>query len=68
MAGPVADNFGRRVGMAAGSVCVIVATLMQTFSPKDNIGCFIGGRVIVGIGQGLALSKLNGFDRLQGNI
>lgn len=57
LGGPLADFAGRRVGMAAGSLLVIVATLMQTFSPRGNIGCFIAGRVIIGLGQGLALSK-----------
>lgn len=59
MGGPIADYFGRRVGMASGAVCVIVATFMQTFSPRGQIGCFIAGRVVIGIGQGLALSKLH---------
>jgi MFS family permease len=54
--GPVADYFGRRIGMASGAVFVIVATFMQTFSPRGSIGCFIAGRVFVGIGQGLALT------------
>lgn len=77
MGGPVADYFGRRVGMAAGAACVVVATLLvsralddltwkmlwadvakQTFSPRGEIGCFIAGRVVIGIGQGLALSEL----------
>ncbi|KAI9655308.1 MAG: hypothetical protein M1821_005455 [Bathelium mastoideum] len=56
LGGPVADYFGRRIGMAAGCVFVVVATLMQTFAPRGNIGCFIGGRVLIGIGQGLALT------------
>lgn len=29
---------------------------MQTFSPFHNLGCFIGGRVIIGLGQGIALT------------
>ena len=57
MAGPLADFAGRRVGMASGAVAVIIATFIQTFSPKGNIGCFIAGRVIIGLGQGLALSE-----------
>lgn len=57
LGGPCADYFGRRVGMAVGSLLVIIATLIQTFSPRGNIGCFIGGRVVIGLGQGLALSK-----------
>ena len=55
--GPVADYFGRRVGMGSGAICVIIATFMQAFSPKGAVGCFIAGRVLIGIGQGLALSK-----------
>ena len=55
--GPVADFFGRRVGMAVGAICVIIATFMQAFSPPGNVGCFIAGRVVIGIGQGLALSE-----------
>lgn len=42
--------------MAAGSVCVIIATIMQTFAPRGQIGVFIAGRVLIGIGQGLALT------------
>ncbi|EMD61434.1 hypothetical protein GGP41_004049 [Bipolaris sorokiniana] len=56
MGGPLADFAGRRAGMAAGAVCVIVATLMQTFAPRGQIGVFIVGRVLIGIGQGLALT------------
>lgn len=54
--GPLADYAGRRVGMAVGSALVIIATFMQTFAPRGNMGCFIGGRVLIGLGQGLALS------------
>ncbi|KAK8196627.1 hypothetical protein M8818_006792 [Zalaria obscura] len=56
MGGPLADYAGRRIGMASGALFVIVATFVQTFSPKGNLGCFIGGRVLIGIGQGLALT------------
>ncbi|KAF2018973.1 general substrate transporter [Aaosphaeria arxii CBS 175.79] len=56
LGGPLADYAGRRVGMAVGAAFVIVATFMQTFSPRGNIACFIGGRVLIGIGQGLALT------------
>lgn len=40
----------------SGSAFVIVATFVQTFSPRGNIGCFLAGRVLIGIGQGLALT------------
>ncbi|KAJ4367291.1 hypothetical protein N0V83_006872 [Neocucurbitaria cava] len=56
MGGPLADWAGRRVGMAAGAVLVIIATFMQTFAPRGNIGAFIAGRVFIGMGQGLALT------------
>ncbi|KAK1574445.1 general substrate transporter [Colletotrichum navitas] len=54
--GPVADYFGRRWGMAIGCIVTIVATIMQTFTPHHRIGVFIAGRVIIGIGQGMALT------------
>ncbi|CAK7224839.1 hypothetical protein SBRCBS47491_005691 [Sporothrix bragantina] len=54
--GPVADYFGRRVGMGVGCFITIIATFMQTFAPYHNLGCFIGGRVLIGIGQGMALT------------
>jgi sugar porter (SP) family MFS transporter len=56
LGGPLADFAGRRIGMATGSVLVIIATFMQTFAPRGNIGVFIAGRVIIGLGQGLALT------------
>ncbi len=55
--GPLADFAGRRAGMAAGSILVIMATFMQAFAPRGQIGLFIGGRVVIGLGQGLALSR-----------
>jgi MFS family permease len=55
--GPLADYAGRRAGMAAGSILVILATFMQAFAPRGQIGVFVGGRVIIGLGQGLALSE-----------
>lgn len=54
--GPLADFAGRRAGMATGAFLVIIATFMQAFSPRNNVGCFIGGRVIIGMGQGVALT------------
>lgn len=54
--GPIADYAGRKIGMATGCVLVIIATFMQTFAPRHNLACFIGGRVLIGVGQGIALS------------
>ncbi|GJC92723.1 sugar transporter [Colletotrichum higginsianum] len=54
--GPIADYLGRRWGMAIGCMVTIVATLMQTFTPHHKIGVFIAGRVIIGLGQGMALT------------
>lgn len=48
------DKLGRRWGMGIGCFLTIIATFMQTFSP--NLGCFIAGRVVIGLGQGIALS------------
>ncbi|KAF4813293.1 Quinate permease [Colletotrichum tropicale] len=54
--GPLADHLGRRWGMAIGCFVTIIATLMQTFTPHHKIGVFIAGRVIIGLGQGMALT------------
>ncbi|TGJ78741.1 hypothetical protein E0Z10_g10030 [Xylaria hypoxylon] len=54
--GPVADRFGRRWGMGLGCFITVIATFIQAFAPRHNIGAFIGGRVLIGIGQGLALT------------
>ncbi|KAH9865527.1 hypothetical protein J1614_009112 [Plenodomus biglobosus] len=56
MGGPLADYAGRRIGMATGAVAVIIATFMQTFAPRGQMAVFIAGRVLIGIGQGLALT------------
>lgn len=56
LGGPLADYLGRRWGMWFGCFITIIATLMQTFTPWHNIGLFIAGRVVIGIGQGLALT------------
>lgn len=53
--GPIADFFGRKIGMATGCVFVIVATFIQAFSPKGSLAAFLVGRTIVGVGQGIAL-------------
>lgn len=52
-----ADYLGRRWGMGLGCFITIVATFIQTFAPRHKIGVFILGRVLVGLGQGMALSE-----------
>ncbi|KAF6813990.1 sugar transporter [Colletotrichum plurivorum] len=56
LGGPLADYAGRRVGMGTGCAVTIIAAFMQAFAPRHNLGVFIAGRVIIGIGQGLALT------------
>ena len=43
--------------MGLGCFITIIATFVQTFSPYHKIGVFIFGRVLIGLGQGLALSE-----------
>ncbi len=40
-----------------GAFLTIIATFMQTFSPNGKLGAFIAGRVVIGLGQGIALSE-----------
>ncbi|KAJ6091384.1 hypothetical protein N7467_003353 [Penicillium canescens] len=56
LGGPCADFLGRKIGMGIGCVLVIIATFMQTFTPRHNIALFLAGRCIIGIGQGIALT------------
>lgn len=56
LGGPIADFFGRKVGMAIGAALVVIATFIQTFCPRGAIAAFLVGRTIIGVGQGIALS------------
>ncbi|KAI8985678.1 general substrate transporter [Trametes punicea] len=47
-AGPCADRYGRRFGMAFGSVICIVGAVMQ--ATAHNLGTLMGGRFILGLG------------------
>jgi MFS family permease len=51
---PISDRWGRKVAIMVGCVVVIISTFVSAFSPR-NMGGFIAGRAIVGIGQGIAL-------------
>ncbi|KAF4982725.1 hypothetical protein FZEAL_1714 [Fusarium zealandicum] len=56
LAGPLADYFGRRAGMGIGCFITIIAAFIQAFAPRNKLGVFIFGRVLIGIGQGTALT------------
>ncbi|KAJ5804667.1 uncharacterized protein N7518_000970 [Penicillium psychrosexuale] len=56
LGGPCADFLGRKLGMGIGCILVIIATFMQTFAPHHDLVCFLAGRCIIGIGQGIALT------------
>ena len=43
--------------MGIGCIITIIAAIIQAFAPKGKLGVFILGRVLIGIGQGTALSK-----------
>lgn len=47
-AGPLSQATGRRIPMGIGCCFVIVATFMQIFSPRGNVGVFLGGRLLIG--------------------
>lgn len=47
--------------MGIGCFITIVASFVQAFAPHHGIGVFIFGRVLIGIGQGIALSGYNVF-------
>ncbi|KAH6898631.1 general substrate transporter [Thelonectria olida] len=54
--GPLSDFLGRRWGMGIGCFITIIATFVQCFAPRGKLGVFIFGRVLIGIGQGTALT------------
>lgn len=54
MAGPASDIKGRRFGMALGSLLILIGTAIQ--SSAMNIGQFLGGRFICGVGVSIVTS------------
>ncbi|KAG8630871.1 hypothetical protein KVT40_000011 [Elsinoe batatas] len=48
-----ADLLGRRLGVVAGIIVLLVGTVMQVV-PAVNAGLFIGGRFLVGLGSNLS--------------
>ena len=51
---PVADGFGRKVGMFTGSVIIVVGTVISAVLKGPNVGQFMGGRFILGFGVSIA--------------
>lgn len=51
IAGPLNDYYGRRWGIFAGCIGVIVGTCIQ--APATSMGMFIGGRFVLGFGVAL---------------
>jgi MFS family permease len=43
--------------MGIGCFITIIASFVQAFAPYHKVGVFIFGRVLIGIGQGIALSE-----------
>ncbi|KAG8159314.1 hypothetical protein KVR01_010975 [Diaporthe batatas] len=56
IAAPVADFLGRKTAMGIGSFLIIISAILETCTPRGQIACFIVGRAVNGIGQGIALS------------
>lgn len=50
--GPVNDYLGRRTGMFAGALFVIIGTCIQ--APSTNRGMFLAGRFVLGFGVSFA--------------
>lgn len=47
-AAPITDRLGRRAGMFAGAILIIVGAVFQSIDP--NIHQFMGGRYLLGFG------------------
>ncbi|KAH8788193.1 putative hexose transport-related protein [Diaporthe sp. PMI_573] len=52
--GPICDWFGRRAGMAVGSVLIMVGAAVQTAAKND--GYLLGGRFVLGFGVSIGTS------------
>ncbi|KAH8552097.1 sugar transporter [Umbelopsis sp. PMI_123] len=50
----ISDRFGRRMSIFIGCVIIIIAAIIELVAP--NIGGFIGGRVIIGMGGGISMA------------
>lgn len=45
--------------MAIACILTSIATFVQAFAPPGQLGAFMAGRVIIGFGIGMAISKCN---------
>jgi MFS family permease len=54
-----ADYLGRRYGIGIACILTTIATFVQAFAPRGNLGAFMAGRVIIGFGIGMAISKFD---------
>lgn len=61
IAAPTADFLGRKTAMGIGTILIMISAILETCTPKGQIACFIVGRAVNGLGQGIALCM---FDRL----
>ncbi|KAJ4417684.1 hypothetical protein N0V82_006045 [Gnomoniopsis sp. IMI 355080] len=52
--GPICDLFGRRAGMAIGSVMIMIGAAVQTAARND--GYLLGGRFVLGFGVSIGTS------------
>lgn len=52
--GPICDWFGRRAGMATGSLLIMVGAAVQTAAKND--GYLLGGRFVLGFGVSIGTS------------
>jgi MFS family permease len=50
--GPIADNYGRRIGVFVGCLIVLVGTAIQ--AAANGMGQFIAGRFLLGFGAAIA--------------
>lgn len=51
-AGPIIDNFGRRMGMVTGAALIVIGTIINglTMLHPDSNGQLKGGRFVLGFG------------------
>ncbi|KAG2182005.1 hypothetical protein INT43_006931 [Umbelopsis isabellina] len=50
----ISNRFGRRMSIFVGCCFVVLASIIELVAP--NIGAFIGGRTVLGLGQGICMA------------